>query len=280
MARLAAQQRRRRQIQAGIGGAVALILVALGTTWALGGFSHKSSTQTLPTCTWTPRDTGSGVESTGLPPTDAPTAGVKVLTLTTDHGNISAVLDVANAHCGIASVQYLTGLSFYNNTKCHKLDTTNRVLTCGSKTGDDTSSPGYQFPTEGLPRTPLGTASPAPTDTATAAPNSYYAKGSVLLANVGDNAVGSQLMIVYDDNTPLPASYTQIGTIDAGLDIVSQIAAAGAVDSSGAAAAVGKPNQTLTITGATVTDQLSQLTNPPGAPSNTATAAPTNSATS
>jgi len=276
MARLAAQQRRRRRIQAAIGGSLALLAIVLGTTWALGGFSHKSTPVSLPVCNWTPRDPGDGIEVVGLPPTDAPTTGVRVLTMTTDHGDIKAVLDVANAHCGVASVQWLADKSFYDNTVCHKLDTTDRVLTCGSKTGTDASSPDYQFPTEGLPRAPLSSASPAPTD-ATADANSYYAKGSVLLANIDANAVGSQFMIVYDDNTPLAANYTQIGTISAGLDIVQQIAAGGAVDANGAAAAVGKPNQTLAVTRVAVTDQLDLAT-----PTDTGTTAatPTSSATS
>ena len=43
MARRAAAARRRRQIRAGVGAALALVLIVLGAVWALGGFDSEPS---------------------------------------------------------------------------------------------------------------------------------------------------------------------------------------------------------------------------------------------
>jgi hypothetical protein len=52
----------------------------------------------------------------------------------------------------------------------------------------------------------------------------------------------------------LPNEYTQVATVTSGIELVEQIAAGGAVDASGAAAAVGNPTQDLTITSMQMTD--------------------------
>jgi peptidyl-prolyl cis-trans isomerase B (cyclophilin B) len=266
MAKLAEVQRRRRRIQAAIGGTLALVVLALGTTWLLGGFDNEPEPVTLPDCTWTSRAVTEGVEETGLPPSTVPTTGARTLVIQTNLGEIRALVDVSSAFCAAASVEFLSGRNFYDGTRCHRLDTTLYTLTCGSKTGDDTSSPNYQFPTEGLPRPVLGQASPAPTDPAADA-SSYYLKGAVVMTNVDVNAVGSQFMIVYADGTALPNEYTQIGTITSGLEFVEEIAAGGAVGESGETAAVGDPTQDLTIMSMRVTDLSAN-------PTDSATASP------
>jgi peptidyl-prolyl cis-trans isomerase B (cyclophilin B) len=279
MAKRAEHARRKRRIQAGVGGAVALILVALGTTWLLGGFDSKpSETVALPSCTWTPKQVqpSAGVDDTGLPPSDAPHVGVETITMQTNLGDIKAVIDLTQAPCAGASMKYLGGRGFYDGTRCHHLDTAQLTLTCGSKTADGNSSPGYQFPAEGLPRQPIGTAAPltpgaSPSPSASPTP-SYYAKGSIVMANTDTNATGAQFFIVYGDGSDLPAEYTQVGTITTGLDLVEQIAAGGAVDASGAPAPAGNPVKDLTITKLSVEDQLSL--NPSGSPSPETPASP------
>lgn len=270
MARLAAAQRRRRRIQAAIGGTLALIVLALGTTWLLGGFDKKPEQITLPTCSWTSRAITEGVEDTGLPPSDPPTTGIKTLVIETNRGTIEVVVDIASARCAAASLDFLASRGFYNDTRCHKLDTTLYTLTCGSKNGTDNSSVNYQFPTEGLPRPVLGQVSPAPTDPA-ADTQSYYLRGALVMTNVDVNAVGSQFMIVYQDGTALPNEYTQVGTVTAGLELVEQIAAAGAVDENGEPTAVGNPVEDLIITAIRV--QNDPLTEP--TPSESADESPT-----
>ena len=278
MARLAAIQSRRRRVQAAIGGAVALIVVALGATWLLGGFDNEPAPPvTLPDCSWTTRDVTEGVEATGQPPTTVPLSGVRTLSIDTNLGEIQAAVDVASARCAAASLDFLSGLGFYDDTRCHRLDTTLYTLTCGSKTGDDTSSPEYQFPTEGLPRLAVGEVSPAPTD-ATADPSSYYQRGAIVMTNLDVNAVGSQFMIVYQDGTALPNEFTQIGTITSGLELVEQIAAGGAVDADGASVEVGDPAEDLTITSMVVTDESPADSTESPTPTESPTATPTEAA--
>lgn len=274
MARLAAAQRRRRRIQAAIGGALALIVLALGTSWLLGVFDEKPEEITLPTCTWTSRAITEGVEDTGLPPSDPPTSGIRTLEIETNRGEIEAVIDIASARCAAASLDFLASRGFYNDTRCHKLDTTLYTLTCGSKNGTDNSSVSYQFPTEGLPRPALGEVSPSPTDPASDT-SSYYLRGAIVMTNIDVNAVGSQFMIVYQDGTALPNEYTQVATITSGLELVEQVAAGGAVDENGEPAAVGNPTEDLTITAIRVRDD--SFTNP--SPEETATDAPSESPT-
>jgi peptidyl-prolyl cis-trans isomerase B (cyclophilin B) len=261
MAKRAEQARRKRQMQAGIAGVVALILLGLGTTWLLGGFGSKTENVALPSCSWTSKTVGPGVEDTGLPPTQVPNTGVNQLVLQTNLGEIRGVLDVSRAPCAAASLKYLAGKAFYNGTRCHHLDTEAFTLTCGSKSADGNSSPGYQFPTEGVPPQPLGTAapqsagaSPAPSESAPAL--NYYAKASIVMANMDVNAVGAQFFIVYGDGSNLKPEYTQVGTITTGLDLVSQIAAGGAKDATGAAAPIGNPVKDLTFTKVTVEEGL------------------------
>jgi peptidyl-prolyl cis-trans isomerase B (cyclophilin B) len=272
MARLAAAQRRRRRIQAAIGGVLALTVLVLGVSYLLGAFKKDEPEEqiTLPTCTWTSRLVTEGVEDVGQPPDDPPIFGSRTVEIETNRGTIEAVIDIASARCAAASFEYLAGIEFYNDTRCHKLDTTLYTLTCGSKNGTDNSSVSYQFPTEGLPRPVLGTVSPAPTDPA-ADTSSYYLRGAVVMTNVDTNAVGSQFMIVYQDGTGLPNEYTQVATITSGLEIIEQIAAAGAVDENGEPAAVGNPVEDLTITAIRVrNDSPSAAT-----PSESETEAPT-----
>lgn len=275
MARLAAAQRRRRQIQAGVAGVLALIVLTLGTLQLLGVFDKKPEPITLPTCTWTSRAITEGVEDTGLPPSDPPTTGIRTVEIETNRGEIEAVIDVASARCAAASLEFLAGRGFYNDTRCHKLDTTLYTLTCGSKNGTDDSSVSYQFPTEGLPRPVLGQVSPAPTDPA-ADTSSYYLRGAVVMTNVDVNAVGSQFMIVYQDGSALPNEYTQVATITSGLEIVEQIAAAGAVDENGEPTAVGNPAEDLVITAIRIRDDASVVNPTPSeSPDESATESPT-----
>jgi len=59
LVRRAEKLRRRRQIQAGVGAVVALLVVVLGTVWLTGGFSGKkaqnASNVAAGSCTWNTR---------------------------------------------------------------------------------------------------------------------------------------------------------------------------------------------------------------------------------
>lgn len=263
LARRAEQTRRKRQVQAAIGGAVALIVIALGTTWLLGGFSSKPEPVTLPSCTWTPKvaTTDSGVTDRGTPPTSGEArTGTETLTIKTNLGDIQASMDLTRVPCTAASMKFLGASGYYDGVNCGHLDTESMLLGCGDPKGDGTGSPSYQFPSEDVPTVAVGTAAPLPSSSASPAASpspsasasaeptpSYYNKGMIVLANTGPNANGGQFYIVYGDGSDLKPEYSIIGTVVSGLDLVETVAAAGAVDANGAPAPAGKPAKTMTI---------------------------------
>ncbi|GAB3983049.1 hypothetical protein GCM10027615_67150 [Plantactinospora veratri] len=131
MARRAATVRRKRQIRAGIGSALALLLIVLGSFWALGGFDRESADDTAAeTCAWTSQDAqaNTNLKDVGTPPTrDLPTTGTRPMTITTNQGApVTVELDLANAPCAAASFTHLAGKSFFDNTKCHELTSEGR----------------------------------------------------------------------------------------------------------------------------------------------------------
>jgi peptidyl-prolyl cis-trans isomerase B (cyclophilin B) len=248
MARRAAKARQRRQLAAGVSAAVVLLLVVLGTTWALGGFDSKPKKKTnaaAATCTWTPADTAANkdLKDVGTPPTSGEQrSGAKTMTITTNQGVITAQLDATKAPCTVASMSYLAGRQFFNNTNCHRLTTQGIfVLQCGDPSGTGKGGPGYTFNTEYTP------AAPAPSPSASAAPTATYPAGTLAMANTGQpNSTGSQFFIVYKDS-PLPPSYTAFGTVTQGLDAVRKVAAAGAVDAKGKPTGDGSPRTKVVI---------------------------------
>jgi peptidyl-prolyl cis-trans isomerase B (cyclophilin B) len=261
LARLAERTRRRRQVQAAIGGVFALVLIGVSTAFLLGAFSGKpAQNTTLPSCTWTAKDvtTNSGIVDTGLPPTSGePRTGTETMTIKTDLGDITVDMDLTKVPCTAASMKYLGTKGYYDGVACNKLDTANLTLLCGDPQGNGSGTPGYQFPDEDLPTAPIGTAaapSPAASASASASPAaspsplpSYYGKGTVVMANTGPNANGGQFFIVYGDGSGLGNQYSVVGTVTAGLDLVESVGAAGAVDANGAPTATGKPKKTMTI---------------------------------
>jgi peptidyl-prolyl cis-trans isomerase B (cyclophilin B) len=285
LARRAEQARRKRQVQAAIGGAVALIVIALGTTWLLGGFSSKPEPVALSSCTWTPKavTSGSGVTDIGTPPTSGEQrTGTELLTIKTNLGEIQASMDLTRVPCTAASMKHLGSAGYYDGVNCSHLDTGSMVLLCGDPKGDGTGGPSYQFPSEDIPTVAVGTAAPLPSASAGASPSpsasaestpSYYSKGMIVLNNTGPNANGGQFYIVYGDGTDLKPEYSVVGTVVSGLDLVESVATGGAVDANGAAAA-GTPAKTMTI------QQLFVGAPPSPSPDASASAGPSTSPTS
>jgi peptidyl-prolyl cis-trans isomerase B (cyclophilin B) len=72
------------------------------------------------------------------------------------------------------------------------------------------------------------------------------------MVNTGANTNGSQFSIVYGDGSSLGASYSVVGTVTKGLDIVEKVAQAGALDTAGKSVVEGKPKTALTIQQLTV----------------------------
>jgi peptidyl-prolyl cis-trans isomerase B (cyclophilin B) len=78
-----------------------------------------------------------------------------------------------------------------------------------------------------------------------------YPRGTVVMKQSnGANTNGSQFFIVYKDS-PMPASYTVLGTVTAGLDVVDKVAAGGVV-AGGSSATDGAPVTPITIKSASV----------------------------
>jgi peptidyl-prolyl cis-trans isomerase B (cyclophilin B) len=285
IARQAHKTRRRRQIYAGVSAGLTVVLIALGVTWALGGFEPDPPSDVISgTCTWKLRDLANEPQFTdvGHPPADGmPTEGTETMTIQTTEGEIQAQLDLTKAPCTAASFAFLGEKNFFANSTCHRLNTELRYLACGDPRGDGSGGPGYMFDDEDVPTAPIADASPSPAPSASPSPSAsagprpvYYAKGTIVLANAGANTNGSQFYIIYDDDSTLGAAYSIVGTVVKGLDIVERVAKAGALDESGKETTEGKPRTGLVI-------QSIVVGPPPGAtPSATPSASPTPTAQS
>lgn len=269
LARRAAAERRRRQIRAGIGAGLALVLIVLGSIWALGGFDPEPEPVAVPdTCTWIPQDasTNSNLKDVGTPPSkDLPTIGTRPMTITTNQGGpITIELDVTSAPCSAANFAYLASQNFYDNTTCHEI-TTEGALRCGDPSGTGLGGPTYTFYNENMPHPePTPSESPAP-----ARPPAYPA-GTVAVTGSAQGANGSQFLIFFKDfDTDLP-NYSVAGKVTAGLDVVRKIGRMETVDN-GSGEKV-KPKTDVVIQSLTVGEVT---TEPPAEPS--ASASPSSS---
>jgi peptidyl-prolyl cis-trans isomerase B (cyclophilin B) len=250
MARRAAALRRKRRIQAGLGGALALVLIGLGAFWALGGFDKEPENTATDVCVWTPQEPGANVNAkdVGMPSaTDVPTFGTRDMNITTNQGNVTVQLDLASAPCGSASLAYLAGKNFYDNTTCHEI-TTEGAVHCGDPSGTNLGGPTYTFANENVPAaapTPSPSASPLPGTPPT------YPAGTVALYPNPPGANGSQFLIFFKDFTPAgEPAYPIVGKVTAGMDVVDKISKIGTVDN-GQGAQV-KPKTDVTIQSLTV----------------------------
>jgi len=163
----------------------------------------------------------------GIPVVRIP-APSRILTFTTNCGDIVVQTDGAAAPMTTTAMTYLAKQGYFNQTLCHRLTTAGIfVLQCGDPTATGSGGPNWQpYRDENLP---VGAAND-------------YPEGIVAMANSGPNTNGSQFFFVYADTT-LPPAYTRWGTIIKGLDIVKAIAAQGVANST----QDGPPKQTVAI---------------------------------
>ncbi|MGY0007046.1 peptidylprolyl isomerase [Micromonospora sp. I033] len=250
LARRAAAAKRRRQIQAGVGAAVVLALIVAGSAWALGAFDSEPEKQAAEdVCLWTPQDAtaNTNLKEVGTPATTGlPTAGTRTMTVTTNQGGpITADLDLAAAPCGAASISFLAGKSFYDNTKCHEI-TTEGALRCGDPSGSGIGGPTYSFYDENVPTAPEASPSASPA----AAQPPAYPKGTVAMIGNPPGSNGSQFLIFFKDFNPAKPAYTVVGKVTGGLDVVEKIGALPTVDN-GSGAKV-KPKTDVVIQSLTV----------------------------
>jgi peptidyl-prolyl cis-trans isomerase B (cyclophilin B) len=277
MARKAAQTRRKRRIQAGVGAAVALALIVVGTVWVLGGFdSDPADTAAADICSWTAQDAANtNLKDVGKPPTkDLPTTGTRPMTITTDQGApITVSLDVASAPCASASLAHLASKGFYDNTKCTEL-TADGALRCGDPSGTGQGGPTYAFFNENVPSVPSPSPSPA------AGQPAVYPKGTVALIGNPPGSNGSQFLIFFKDFTPTDTpAYPIVGRVTGGLDVVEKIGKIKAVDN-GAGQNI-RPEKDITLQSLTVgeMDPVSPEPSTPATGAPSATQSPTPAAT-
>lgn len=261
LVRRAAKARRRRQVQAGTAIGVAVLVLVFGGLWLGGAFSSGKKATPQADCLWTAA-AASAVQGIAQPPNfGVAKTGTDTMTINTDQGTVTVNIDLAKTPCTGASLNYLASKGFYNNTKCTKLNTATHQLICGDPTGDGTGGPGYTSVDENVPQPdPSPTASDSASPTASAAPSpsasdataTYtYPRGTVIMVqNGGPDTNGSQFAIIYQDS-PLPASYTVVGTVTAGMDVVDKVVAGGVV-AGGASTTEGAPNTAVTISTVTV----------------------------
>jgi peptidyl-prolyl cis-trans isomerase B (cyclophilin B) len=258
-----AQQRRKRTISilSAVAGVAVVIVGVLVAVNASGG-GKMTATKCVPTavaCTYTPnpalKGDGGGakdadLKDTGLPNgKDIPAKGTRDMVMDTNQGKITITLDLAKSPCAANSFEFLAGKKFFDKTICHRLVTEGiYILQCGDPSGKGDGGPGYTFAHEYLPTNER--------------PN--YAQGVVAMANPNDQDLnGSQFFIIFKD-TPeqtdssgnpqsnLASSYTVIGTVTGGMDVVQKVAAAGAkpADKNGTTA----PKLPVNIATVTVSD--------------------------
>ena len=248
----AAAKRRRRNV---ITASFLSVVVVLGAVWLVwanvsdSGSSKKAaaaSASATPTATASTRAAKStsgpckytetaatiankNAKDVGLPadPKPTPTTGTAQFALSTNLGAIDIQLDRVNAPCTVQSFTYLASKKFFDGTKCHRLVTSGiYVLQCGDPSGSGSGGPTYQIKDENLKK-------------------ASYTRGTVAMANSGANTNGSQFFIIYKDSTKLPKSYTVIGKVTSGLDLVDKVAKAGSTNSNGTGD--GAPKEAVTI---------------------------------
>jgi peptidyl-prolyl cis-trans isomerase B (cyclophilin B) len=228
-----------------IGSALAVVVVAGLTFWLVTSLNKDddktdaSASATPPgtvACTWTPEDASAGgkIKDVGTPPPNVPNTGKDTLTLSTNLGDISATVDKTKAPCTAAAFEFLASKKFWDNTKCHRMTTEGiKVLQCGdpSATGkgyrdtDGSGGPSFRYKEENLPAAPANPEDPAAPPT--------YPRGTLAMAKTqAPGSTGSQFFIVYGD-TKLDPSYTVLGTITKGMEIVDKVAKGGVDDKNG-----------------------------------------------
>ena len=288
MARRAAATRRRRRVQAGVGATLALVLIVLGSVWALGGFDREPAPQADETCSWTPLNAtnDTSLKDVGTPSTtDVPTSGTRPMTITTNQGEpIVVELDLATAPCAGTSFAHLASNNFFDNTTCHEI-TEEGALRCGDPGGAGQGGPTYSFYNENVPAPadPAASASPTPSPAASPEPESTpatppaYPAGTVALVGNPPGTNGSQFLIFFKDFAPAEPAYSIVGRVTGDLGVVEKIGALQTMDN-GSGAQV-KPATDVLIQSLTVGEVTPDGPAPEPAPESAPPTAPAASPT-
>ena len=141
----------------------------------------------------------------------------------TSCGRIVIALDPLGAPEAVNSFAFLADEGYFDGTVIHRIVPA-FVIQGGDPTATGRGNPGYAIADE-PPRTDSG-----------------YVKGTVAMANAGPGTTGSQFFIMLED-VPLPPSYTVIGSVIEGLDVIAAIAAVPVV--AGPTGEVSSPTETV-----------------------------------
>ena len=157
----------------------------------------------------------------------------KVITLSTNCGDIVIETFAKKAPITISMLTGLISARFYDQSICHRMinSTTAALLQCGDPTDSGYGGPSFQFNDENLPKPIM----------------SNYPVGTVAMANSGPNTNGSQFFIMAE-NTTLDPNYTVWGRVTKGLEIVKAVVATGTLEGG----EVGRPKVKIAIEKATV----------------------------
>jgi len=129
--------------------------------------------------------------------------GVKYsATLHTSVGDITIAFD-NNTPVTTNNFLFLAGQGFYENVIFHRT-IPGFMIQGGDPTGTGSGGPGYKFADEEF--------------------TGEYTRGTVAMANAGQNTNGSQFFIMHQD-VALPPSYVIFGHVTAGIETVDKIAA-------------------------------------------------------
>jgi peptidyl-prolyl cis-trans isomerase B (cyclophilin B) len=232
-----------------VAGAIALVaaIFVIVVVFASAGSSTHPPTATTSTsaapfterkttgpCGFATADAGTNpaLRDVGLPPDpNPPLQSIVTVDFNTNRGLIEATLDGKNAPCNVLAVSYLIEKKFYDNTACPRVvDSGIFVVQCGSGGKTTAGGPTFTVPDEDLT-------------------NADYSTGAIAMANTGQpNSASSQFFfVIKDSNSGLNQSYTVVGHVTRGLDILQQVAAGGNDGSAGSAGG-GAPKLSLEFT--------------------------------
>jgi len=125
--------------------------------------------------------------------------------ITTSCGQIDVELYSGEAPRTANNFAFLADNGFYDATVIHRV-VPGFVVQMGDPTGTGTGGPGYRF-----------------ADELSSARNRGYERGTLAMANAGQDTNGSQFFICLD-RVNLPPQYSVFGEVTAGMDVVDRIA--------------------------------------------------------
>ncbi len=124
--------------------------------------------------------------------------------ITTSVGDITVSLTADKTPITVNNFVTLAKKNFYDNTKFHRV-IKGFMVQGGDPKGDGTGGPGYTFDDEPF--------------------DGEYTRGTIAMANAGQNTNGSQFFIMHQDYA-LPKNYVIFGKVVTGMDVVDKIATA------------------------------------------------------